>query len=553
MKDNFQQFDNSITDKVEHSMNQWTKELADMNQKLMNDSIQIIDALNDKQNICTPGFLMRRQIQTVFPKLLKSVSKEINENYEDLFLSNNVPWSDNFIKCLSSKLEKQALTQGQSVRASQWISWLEDESFPERNLAVKLSFLLDMDDYTTTKFLLSCGKEPLSVRNPFDYICLFCKQLRPKGDWNKVEELLKKYEKNRPNDKMYTSKKRTETGTIGMTNIISGKIPKLASIDVPEYQVEDLQDDLIEYMYSIDAEFTHRKVTSKKDTKTDRPYASGYSLERCQNLRELTKYLAVLYPIYDNSVYVGGDRRVDSRTKKKGENAFASKYAYSKEDLKKVRFEKDYPNIKDLSKAFVYSREWDFAEPSGLGLVDINVKTGKAYKTSSKKKNHDKKIPFNSNVYMICKSYAENKRLREILLNEIPVERKDILLLSYLFIIEYSRQIENTSLINRLYNMADVNSEKDIFSYKIREILGQLNEVLNMWDSEKISGYISCINQFLQLFNFQEFYPPFVLDRFILFALVGEEMGSISVDKDESFKNLTGIWLYDGYANDIEE
>ena len=561
MKSNFQQYENSLTRQVELSMNQWSKELADMSTELMNDPMLIVDALNDRRNICTPGFLMRRQLQETFPELLESVSKETGEVYSDLFIGNNIPWPEKFVKCLSSKLEKHAKTQSQTVKASQWNAWLNDDSFPvKRELAVKLSFLLDMDDYVTTKFLLSCSHEPFSVRNPLDCICLFCKQIRPKGTWKKVEELLSEYEKNRPENEPIADRPQMPVGKLGKTYMISAKIPELAGASTPEYQLENLQHDLIAYMYSMDSEFTHRKRTSKKDTKADRPYLSGYSLERCQNLLELTKYLVILYPGYDNAVYKGGDRRTDKRNKEK-ENVLIKNvtYSFEKEEWKNVLMENGYPDLRDLSRAFTYSRNWDFAEPSELTLVGINPKTGHAYKNSAKKDAHDK-IPFNKDVYMICKAYSEGDRLKKIALmkkqveNAVPVERKDILLLAFLFISEYSRQKENTDIMEHLYEMADINSDIDSFSFEIKSIIGQLENIEDMLDKdEKISGYISCINQFLQLFNFQEFYPPFLLDRFILFSLVGEEIGIPSLNNDVFPEGLTGIWLYDGYAEGTEE
>lgn len=232
MENTFQQFENSLTRQAEISMNQWAKELADMSAELMNDPMRIVNALNDKRNLCTPGFLMRRQIQAALPELLEASSEESREVYADLFVSNNVMWPKAFVECLCSKLEKFVKTKhNQIVKASQWKAWLNDEAFPtKRELAVKLSFLLDMDDYTTTKFLLSCGHEPFSTRNPLDCICLFCKLLRPKGDWKKVEEILTQYEKNRP-EKMVDNHKRPQSSeSIGMTRMISNKIPELASV-----------------------------------------------------------------------------------------------------------------------------------------------------------------------------------------------------------------------------------------------------------------------------------------------------------------------------------
>ena len=163
-----------------------------------------------------------------------------------------------------------------------------------------------MDDYTTTKFLLACGHEPFSVRNPLDCICLFCKMLRPRGDWTKVKSILKKYEQNRPRYDEEDAGKIQSVGNMGMTRMISNQIPELAGISVPESEREDMEDKLIEYMYSVDSEFTRRKNLVKKDKKTKKVisdnlsvYYSGYSLQRRKDLMELTRYLVKLYPTDD--------------------------------------------------------------------------------------------------------------------------------------------------------------------------------------------------------------------------------------------------------------
>lgn len=557
MENSFQQFDYSLTRQVEISMNEWTKELADMSYEIMNNPMRIVNSLNDIRNICTPGFLMRREIQRKFPELLETASDETKEQYADLLVNNNIAWPKELMKNLCLKLEKHFKKEcDQLIKASQWKAWLTDEGFPtKRELAIKLSFLLEMDDYTTTKFLLACGHEPFSERNPLDCICLFCKLLRPKGNWKKVEEILTQYEKKRPPQTINGTRKIQKVGNPGMTRMISNKIPALAEISVSEPKL-DAPDKLLEYMYSIDDEFTRHKTISKKDTRENRAYLSGYSLQRCQDLLKLTKYLVELYPCYDNAVYVGGDRRINSHSKKKGDTLFNPAITYCTESMKKVQIDENgYPNLIDLSRAFVYFHEWDFEEPSGLGLVGINPKTGKAFRTSAKKEKHDK-IPFNRYIYTLCKTYAENNRLSGIALilnqieNAIPVERKDILLMAYLFISAYSRQNDNNKLTEKLYNMAEAKSKDDAFSSGMESILGQLEDIAVLCNEpELISAYISCINQFLLLFNFEPFYPPFLLDRFILFALVGEEIGSVYLTDDGMPANLTGIWLSDGYSN----
>jgi len=273
------QYENSLTRQAEESMDIWTKELADMSEELMNDPMAVVRSLNDARNLCTAGFLMRRQIQASFSELLRDASEETGESYEDLTVNNNVPWPEKFLKNLSSRLEKYMLKeQNEVVKAIEWFQWLSDKKYPrKRELAVKLSFLLNMDDYTTTKFLLACGHEPFSVRNPLDCICLFCKMLRPQGDWTKVKSILKKYEQNRPQDAEDAGKTQT-VGNIGMTRMISNQIPELAGISVPESEREDMEDKLIEYMYSVDPEFTRRKILVKKDKKTKKVVSDNLSV-----------------------------------------------------------------------------------------------------------------------------------------------------------------------------------------------------------------------------------------------------------------------------------
>lgn len=537
------QYENSLTRQAEESMDIWTKELADMSEELMNDPMAVVRSLNDARNLCTAGFLMRRQIQASFSELLRDASEETGESYEDLTVNNNVPWPEKFLKNLSSRLEKYMLKeQNEVVKAIEWFQWLSDKKYPrKRELAVKLSFLLNMDDYTTTKFLLACGHEPFSVRNPLDCICLFCKMLRPRGDWTKVKSILKKYEQNRPRYDEEDAGKIQSVGNMGMTRMISNQIPELAGISVPESEREDMEDKLIEYMYSVDSEFTRRKNLVKKDKKTKKVisdnlsvYYSGYSLQRRKDLMELTRYLVKLYPTYDYWAYHKGDRRSDA----------VGKVSNSGDNQVKVEIAEDgYPDMGSLAKAFMCAHGWQFAEPGEIGLPSHG----------SLKTKHDN-IPFNKEIYLVCKAYERSNRLGAIRRfvekpdNAAIVERKDILLLAYLFISGYSRN-ENEDLRDELYEMAEANEEKH-FSENLENILGQLEDAVECWDEyEKIEGYISCINGFLMMFSFDPLYPPFPLDRFVLYALVAEEIGTPALSWDGKTENLSDMWLESGYGN----
>lgn len=87
--------------------------------------------------------------------------------------------------------------------------------------------------------------------------------------------------------------------------------------------------------------------------------------------------------------------------------------------------------------------------------------------------------------------------------------------------------------------MAEANEEKH-FSENMENILGQLEDVVDSWDEyEKIEGYISCINGFLMMFSFEPLYPPFPLDRFVLYGACGggdRNTGAVMGWKNREFK-----------------
>ena len=187
-------------------------------------------------------------------------------------------------------------------------------------------------------------------------------------------------------------------------------------------------------------------------------YYSGYSLQRRKDLMELTRYLVKLYPTYDYWAYHKGDRRSDA----------VGKVSNSGDNQVKVEIAED-----------------GYAEPGEIGLPSHG----------SLKTKHDN-IPFNKEIYLVCKAYERSNRLGAIRRfvekpdNAAIVERKDILLLAYLFISGYSRN-ENEDLRDELYEMAEANEEKH-FSENLENILGQLEDAVECWDEyEKISAVLT--------------------------------------------------------------
>ena len=51
------------------------------------------------------------------------------------------------------------------------------------------------------------------------------------------------------------------------------------------------------------------------------------------------------------------------------------------------------------------------------------------------------------------------------------------------------------------------------------------------------------------MFSFEPLYPPFPLDRFVLYALVAEEIGTPALSLDGRAENLSDMWLESGYTS----
>ena len=107
---------------------------------------EVLNFLNAAEHLCTPGLLLRRQLQEHFPHLVdaEALSRE------------------KFKRC-SVKISPE-----------HWKKYLNDEQRCTRDIAIKLAFALKMNESAAEKFLLAHGYAPLSLRNPFDFACAIC-------------------------------------------------------------------------------------------------------------------------------------------------------------------------------------------------------------------------------------------------------------------------------------------------------------------------------------------------------------------------------------------
>ena len=109
-----------ITEQVKLEMENLAAKLQDYDDWIKNHSSQeIIDFLNDKKTLCTPGFILRRHLQMLFntpnqndvhvcdrDEELTQLFKD-NE-YADLTKNGNVAWSDAFIAELAKILSQRS-------------------------------------------------------------------------------------------------------------------------------------------------------------------------------------------------------------------------------------------------------------------------------------------------------------------------------------------------------------------------------------------------------------------------------------------------------------
>lgn len=340
-----------------------------------------------------------------------------------------------------------------------------------------------------------------------DYICLFCRKY-PTATWNKFNEILKKYEYKREQVKNEVIKLSTiqQLGTEGKTQVIRKNLNEFANFNELEI-TEEKGNELIQYMCSLDNEFTRKRYLKKNDLEKPSGYNSGYSIERWQKFNKLLYYLWILY---------------------KGEE------------------EDNEFKMMELSDAIRINKDWEFWD----------VK--KEERHGSKKFKQDN-MPFCRYVYYIFKGYSYGERLKAIKrLEKHPdhaavIERKDALMIAYLFISgelytgdnpdeleeEVKKEIKNTEKSNEkitaskfmkkiMNQLKEINSkqsetvklngkikkrQKEIMNIKkvvskieevneIEEEINEIEEEIDRIEADIVLRVIDCINSFLDYFAF---------------------------------------------------
>ena len=478
-----------ITERIEEKINVLQEKLKTTNKTLEDSSPENIwEFLNHHENICTPGFILRKQLQIKFPKIVRMCADKSGvKNYADLLNSGNVKWDSNFIEVLSKKLSempfKKFLGSPLNIEMKQWKNYLNDSARCQRNTAIKLIFALQMDELTRAKFLLANGHELLSLRNPFDYACKVC--LDCKFTYDEAEILFNEFDKSR--DKTQYIDETQESPDDDFTQRIKDETEELIKQDIISF--EDFKDLILAKMLEYQKSFRLNRNES------------GYSFRNMERFKILLKYLTLLYP----------------------KMWFLSKKdEFNQVDIKKN--EDGTPKTpQHLINAMLESQEIDLPE-----YVELSEYGGPHLEERGTAKRLYDNIPFTKNVLIPLRSLSKNIRaiLRAIKNpeNSSAVSRDTVLFLTYFLITGwlFAEDEHKEKILEELND--DIQTSEDgkataEMLYILEEILEALDDIS---ENEKIPAekYILLINRILTPFEFIEFYAPFVLDRFILICLM---------------------------------
>ena len=424
----------------------------------------ILKFLNDSANLCTPGFLLRRQLYQQFFADFKTETWDSEIIHK---IALNLSRKD-FERCISLKIEP-----------NHWEGYLLDTQRCNRETAIKLVFALNMDESTAEKFFLANGYAPLSLRNPFDFACKICLERgftfeNALSLYNKfIAQCLESHAESEISDNDFTRRIKVETNIV----FKKGKI-----------DFDKVAPTILKTMRKHDADFSYS--------------GAGFSVKNVTRLKVMLKFLTILHPTF--------------------EYYFRSIYYPAREIS--VISEDGTPKVpKHLVDAMLQSHKvtlpeyWELPEYGGPELNERGH-LNQLYQN----------IPFNKGVVIPLKRLSET--LRAILratenpANAQSVDRDTVLMLSYFLMTGWLASSDATKKKFRNILEADIATAEEKSAEKnlllvLKDVLESL-EAINENPKPREEIYMQLFNLILTTFDLKEFYPPFVLDRFLLLCLV---------------------------------
>lgn len=514
----------SITEKtMARILNVWEKELSDGTALLQQETLEkIFDFINARENTCTADFILRRQIQSMFPNLLQKVDGE----FADLSKSGNVPWEEHAVENLSRVLKKEKFDRVTNFKFDhrQWKNFLTGQAVCNRDSAIKLIFALKMDEATAAKFLIANRKDVFSTRNPFDYLCRFC--LEAGFTYDTAVALLKSFEASREKSFNERTNNVIEFATVRLEN----ETQKI--LDDNTLCAEDKRSRILAYMLENQEEFVAKIELKTRDGVVRAvKYPSGFSVSNGRKLKVFLKYVTELYPTF-----------LQLKTLDEFDTVLLSKMVEQNADGSPKNIEQFMQSIRESHEIYF----WEDEELEEIGLPTGNEKYADG-KTRLKDKQLYDAIPFNGAILLplrnLSKALRANLRGEKFLNNAKEIDRSTVLFLAYFFI---SRLVGAQKDLTELAEKLDeaIAAERD---ENISDLLFALKEVVNNLESltsgNSVEIYIKSLNDLLETFNRSKFYAPFVEDKCVLLSLLRLD----HVEKDDLPQYLLSALINESY------
>lgn len=538
-------YQNNITQQTMASVEKdWAKKLSENELWLQTKTKEeIFKFLNDRKNLCTAEFILRRQIQTHFPLLMQkaAVAAGLTQaDYADLSTSGNIAWPVKLVDELGTKLASKEFTDVSELNLDQrqWKKILLGEAFCNRTNAIKLIFALHMEGATVEEFLIANGKNTFSTRNPFDYICEFC--LKGGFSYDTALEILKAFETERKDFFGDNSQEPMEFGTIHLKN----ETQRILSDD--KLTPVKKQEQIVNYMLTHQKEFVAK--VERKNRRAE--YPSGFSKQNNLKLKIFLRYLTKLYPQFLIDKKENDFNTEDEKSEEKKAKGAPKKPAptlFQVVDSQSVEKNSDgTPKKPDqLWRAIKDELEIDFLKEEQLkamGLPTGKETDEKGHRLLREKQRYDA-IPFNSAIILPLRNLSvtlrSNLRAEEKPDNAQDVDRSTVLFLTYFFICGcQSLNIGLGALSNELENAiaAEKNPENNKLYYALKAVVNNVEDMA--YEGNPMQRYIDSLNELLDCFNCSKFYAPFVVDKFILFCLLTLRRPEDEYDFPQHLMNL---------------
>ena len=498
-------YDHSLTQQAQEVMNtSILSRIQKINENEMNalyaksrpDYAALRRFLLDTSTLTSPGFVLRRYIQTKFPHFLTDAQDNLlclGVDYTDLTRTANVPWEKDGSTAIVDQVAKKlahicAQNHKQNpdypnLTKTTWHNYLTD-SQPQADRILMIAITLQMDVETTKEYCLACGYDGYSARNPLDMICYYCQQWPEQYDWPKVLELFRRFQQQAGFQTAASSVPPAEAPA-GQTARLYRWFSDLFNASLPADQRDQAlitlmaghADQFLSYRWSARGDSWENVREDAREDAQENARADAYpGLQRAGYFSRtnrlyymrLLQYLAALYPEVERdavpeSVYrslypnrtkdaddpaIGGYVSLDhilahvAQAKKSQAEVKENLMEYIRPISYPLKQSAGLPDLKDLTAAMYSYAGWDFCAWEAEG-----ERTGYKPKPTKSKKN----IPPTKDDYVFCKDYIT--RARAILhikysknnaLISPAVCRKDILLLGY-FLLQGMQDLHHTS------------------------------------------------------------------------------------------------------------